>query len=234
MTEDWKDYQDRTAAFFNSLGLRAETESLVCGARGRHKVDVLVSFERFGIKTVWIVECKLWKTSVPKDKVLTLQAIVQDVGADKGIILSESGFQAGAIACARSTSIILSDLATLKEIAAEEIAETRWGATRDRLDETMDRLRSMRWRERYRQSDRGGSLISYGPPGYVRIIGTLAIFENEIRRGRKGKRPLVCDFSNDGEPVRTNDVDEFFEHLESAIQRASEYCTKHKDFLPDR
>ena len=64
------------------------------------KIHVFVTFARFGIPHLRILECKHWKTCIPKEKVMVLQAIVQDIGADKGFLLSEIGFQSGAIAAA--------------------------------------------------------------------------------------------------------------------------------------
>ncbi len=66
-----------------------------------------------GISFAWVVECKNWKTSVPKEKVATLTAILQDVGADRGFLLSETGFQSGALRMAAKANITLTSLADL-------------------------------------------------------------------------------------------------------------------------
>lgn len=104
---DWRDYQLQVAAFFRKCGCEAEVEVTVEGARGTHDVDVLVTFHRHGLLCKWVIECKLWKTRVPKEKVMALKAIVEDIGADKGIIFSESGFQKGALIAARTSNITL-------------------------------------------------------------------------------------------------------------------------------
>lgn len=44
-----------------------------------------------------VVENKLWGSPISKEKVLTLQQIANNVGADRSFLLSESGFQAGDI-----------------------------------------------------------------------------------------------------------------------------------------
>ena len=49
-----------------------------------------------GFEVTWIVECKYWQTPVNKLHVLALREIVTDTGADRGILLSESGFQVDA------------------------------------------------------------------------------------------------------------------------------------------
>src|SRR5438477_2399755 len=113
-TAAWKKYQEQARDFFAALGFESREEEIVKGARGDHQIDVHVTFSRFGIQHGWLVECKYWQTRVPKEKVLAFQAIVKDVGADKGFLLSETGFQAGAVRAAASTNIILTDLETLR------------------------------------------------------------------------------------------------------------------------
>jgi len=100
MSVHWREYQQRAADFFRRLGLTAIVEHEVEGARGHHAVNVYVEGLFHGIPLKWVVECKAWKTNVPKEKVMALSSIVQDVGADRGFLLSETGFQAGAIRAA--------------------------------------------------------------------------------------------------------------------------------------
>ncbi|WP_138992753.1 restriction endonuclease [Larkinella sp. C7] len=118
----WKDYQNNTADFFKKLGMHSETDIRVTGVRGVHDIDVLVKFILFGIEIIWIVECKLWKKSIPKEKVLTLQQITQDVGADRAFLLSESGFQAGAIRVASNSNITLTSLDDLKQNSQDDLS----------------------------------------------------------------------------------------------------------------
>jgi hypothetical protein len=114
----WHDYQERAADFFRTLGMDANVDERVEGARGQHDVDVVVRATRAGIEQVWVVECKLWRRSVSKVHVAALANIVQDLGADRGIMLSEAGFQAGAIRLASlSSNIALTSLAELNENA---------------------------------------------------------------------------------------------------------------------
>lgn len=104
---NWREYQDEVASFFRRQGCDAEVEKQVQGVRAKHDIDVYVTFFRSGIKCTWVVECKLWKTRVPKEKVMALRTIVEDLGADRGIIVSESGFQSGALDAVRDSNITL-------------------------------------------------------------------------------------------------------------------------------
>ncbi|MDQ3009779.1 MAG: hypothetical protein M3X11_03615 [Acidobacteriota bacterium] len=48
--QDWRDYQEKAAAFFKKKGCSAEVEVVVPGVRAKHKVDVLVSFLQHSIE----------------------------------------------------------------------------------------------------------------------------------------------------------------------------------------
>lgn len=119
----WRDYQEKAAELFRAMGFEAVVEEALVGARGKHKVDVVARTQLSGVDVTWIVECKYWNASVPKAHVLTLVQIAQDVGADRAVLLSETGFQAGAVAAARKSNVLLTSLAELGEAAADSIAE---------------------------------------------------------------------------------------------------------------
>ena len=104
---NWREYQEAVAEVFRKLGCRAEVAKTVMGARGSHEIDVYVTFGKFGHECQWIIQCKLWSRPVDKSVVQTLQSIVQNVGADRGVIFCESGFQSGARTAAQHTNVLL-------------------------------------------------------------------------------------------------------------------------------
>lgn len=118
---DWKKFQEVTAQTFRQIGCDVNEDVSVEGARAKHDVDVLVSFDTHGFKVKWVLECKAWNTNIPKEKVMALKSIVEDVGADKGFIISKIGFQAGAIASAQSTNIELITLDELKQVISGSV-----------------------------------------------------------------------------------------------------------------
>jgi hypothetical protein len=119
----WKDYQERTADYYRALGLSAHTEELVEGVRGKHIVDVVVRGYAAGVEFLWIVECKHRNRRVEKAQVATLAAIVQDTGADRGLLMSERGYQAGAISLVTGSNITLTSLSELQTATAHEHVE---------------------------------------------------------------------------------------------------------------
>ncbi len=119
---DWHVYQEATAEVFRRLGCNAQVDFRVTGARATHDIDVYATFLRSGILCTWVIECKLWKTRVPKEKVLALKSLIDDLGADRGIIVSEAGFQPGAQDAARGTNITL--VTSLDDFAKTALAAT--------------------------------------------------------------------------------------------------------------
>ena len=83
--------------------------------RTKHEIDVLVRANFLGFDLTWLIECKQWASPVSKLHVLALREIVADVGADRGILLAEKGFQSGAIEAARLTNVQVTSLDQLAE-----------------------------------------------------------------------------------------------------------------------
>lgn len=110
----WYIFQEDIKVHFNSLGADAETNIKVQGVRTCHDIDVLVKTRFLGENITWIVEAKHWKSKVTKAQVLTLRSIVEDIGADRGFIISVAGFQSGAFEAANNTNVKLKTFDELK------------------------------------------------------------------------------------------------------------------------
>ena len=121
--EPWRRYQHDVADFYRSLGFRAQVDVRgYGGARGSHDIDVLVQSTSGGMISTWIIECKHWARPVSKEHVLALQSIVADVGAERGLLVSESGFRAGTYRVASGSNVALTSLSDLRENTQEERA----------------------------------------------------------------------------------------------------------------
>lgn len=118
---DWYQFQETICNHFISIGARAETNTRVQGTRTTHDIDILVKTKFLGQDLLWIVEAKKWRSKINKLQVLGLRTIVDDIGADRGFIISENGFQAGAIEAANNTNIRLINLNQLIEETKELI-----------------------------------------------------------------------------------------------------------------
>jgi len=125
---EWYEFQETICSHFNSIGVRAETNVKIQGVRTSHDIDILVKTKYLGQDLLWLVEAKKWESKVNKLQVLGLRTIVDDVGADRGFIISEKGFQSGAIEAAKNTNIRLITLSQLmietKELVQSEIIKS--------------------------------------------------------------------------------------------------------------
>src|ERR1700727_438401 len=139
MHQTWREYQEQVAAFFRSLELEATTNVTVQGVHTTHDIDVFVKSHYVGFDVVWIVECKQWASKVTKLHVLALRQIVTDVGADRGILLSEVGFQSGAVEAANLTNVHVTSLANLQGTASAEITAMRLRELYDRIESCKER-----------------------------------------------------------------------------------------------
>lgn len=112
---DWYNFQEEICEHFISLGASAQTNVDVQGVRTSHAIDIFITTKFFGQDIKWIVEAKKWNYKVTKLHVLALRAIVTDIGVDKGFIISEKGFQSGAIEASKNSNILLTTFNELKD-----------------------------------------------------------------------------------------------------------------------
>jgi hypothetical protein len=136
---EWSDYQEEVAELFLTLGLTAETNIVLQGVRTSHDVDVVVRSRHAGFEILWLVECKAWKARVPKEKVFALRAIVDDLGADRGFLMAENGYQSGALEAARQTNITLTSLAYLRETLSHDIGMAQLRSLAPRIADCRNR-----------------------------------------------------------------------------------------------
>jgi len=71
-----------------------------------HEIDILIKYMIFNQERLAIIECKnFYKDKVKKSDILVLNSLVNDIPFSHGIIISSSGFQAGALDYAKSYGI---------------------------------------------------------------------------------------------------------------------------------
>lgn len=101
--KDWVDLQDKAAYIFSSCGYIVETPKKLKAIRGDVEIDVYAESSDILI----ICECKYWESKVSQNTIFAFRTIVEDIGANKGIIIAKKGFQSGAYKNIQNTNIEL-------------------------------------------------------------------------------------------------------------------------------
>ena len=188
MANNWRDYQEEAAAFFRGLGLDAQADVRIQGVRTHHEIDVMVRLHQVGFDILWLIECKHWQTPVSKLHVLALREIVADVGADRGILLSEAGFQSGAVEAATLTNVQPTSLATLQQTASADIFAMRLRELHDRTQACKQQYWDISKDDRIRRRLRP----EVGTIGYS---GARAVeyAEELVAKALRGVYPFECE-----------------------------------------
>jgi hypothetical protein len=195
----WKDYEERTAKLFRNLGCLVELGATVRGARAKHKVDVWIRFRRFGIEAKWVLDCKFWRTRVTKEKILALRAVVDDVGADRGVLVSQKGFQPGAVCAAEHTNVTLTSLEEMERTAQNDLILFALDKLETRAIAARHDLQGL-----YVYESAGPSSFTSTPrPGVdgnavMRATGKLGILQFGFEYARLGKGPFPVAFDDTG------------------------------------
>ena len=74
---------------------------------GTYQIDVYATFVALGVEFKVLCECKQYSSPISREKVVILHSKLESVGAQKGILLSTSAFQSGAIQYAKTHGIAL-------------------------------------------------------------------------------------------------------------------------------
>ena len=222
MMEPWRAYQEEAAAYFRSVGLSAETDVSLIGVRTRHSVDVAVRFRSAGMEHLWVVECKHHARRVSKDRVLALRAIVDDLGADRGVLLAENGFQSGAEEAATSTNVLVTSLDKLRAASVDEILQLELRQLADRVETAQEALHARGTRDR---RVAGLAFITPQPPkevwptGHIGLVSSLAVLKDGIKQARAGRYPAVYAWHDDGNQLLRADRDEYVARASSLLAR---------------
>ena len=228
---DWKQYQEEVAAFFRSLGFKAEVNHVVEGVRSKHAIDVYVTFERWGLLHTWIVECKLHARAVTKADVETLKSIASEVGASLGFLLSESGFQSGALDAARKTNVVLSSLEELRTKSRDDVMREALIALGNRALALQDKM----FREFMCDVEKGPGYVSRrvrdGVDGerFYSMVGSIAMLNMAVDRVRLGYLPVTLPGNFDKDPdayVHCTTLDQVVAEATRVVQRVQTWVAQ--------
>lgn len=215
MKPAWRNYQKEAAVFFRSLGFEAKVEESIEGARGKHNIDVWVSGEVHGIQFKWAVECKNWKSNIPKEKVMALISIVQDIGADRGFLLSEVGFQSGAVRAAHKSNVTLTSIADLKNEAKESLLEVAAANLHFRISRLKNQLFRLHKKTDEYYSD------------FMKPMGQLAILEMALGDALEGHFPTVYSIDERDNRLEAKDWGEFVAAAFVLVNQIEAYVREH-------
>lgn len=230
----WREYQESVACLFRSLGCTVQVDAEVQGIRTKHRIDVWAVSVRFGLFTRWVVECKAWKSRVPKEKVLALRTIVDDVGADRGFLMAESGFQSGAQQAATSSSITLISLAELETLTAHDRERQDLGRLGIELTRLQKRLQNLT--VSVRDDDKSGWVIwrprlgaeqSWRDDQYMAKLGELSVLERACRRAEIQDLPVAVGPDAGGAlPLVPTTVAEVLAYAKRWLEEADEWIAE--------
>jgi hypothetical protein len=233
MTTSWQEYQENVAAFFRSLGFEVEIDRTVEGVRSRHAIDVYITFDKWGMRHTWIVECKKHARPITKADVETLKSIASEVGASLAFLLSESGFQSGAFDAARKTNVVLSSIEELQAKSRDDVMREALGALE---------LRALGLEERLLRELRGdidygsGSVTSRVRGGvdghrYYSMVGSVGMVNRALDRVRLGNLPVTLPGDLDADPdayVRCSSLDQFVSEAGRVLDRVEKWAAEQK------
>ncbi|KPK80435.1 MAG: hypothetical protein AMS25_09090 [Gemmatimonas sp. SM23_52] len=135
--EAWQELEEAVELILRRSGLQAERGRVVTTVRGQVAVDVLAS-QPVGRRAFTIAcECKHWKTRVNQNVVHGFRTVMNDMGADRGYIISTVGFQSGAHEAAHSSNIRLRSWEEFQEDFEEDYFQEY---VRSKLNECLDCL----------------------------------------------------------------------------------------------
>lgn len=101
-----------------------------------HEVDIALEFRKFGMDFLVAVQCKRSRRLVEPRDVLLFAEMLSDIGAQKGILVSVSGFLPGAVKAAEAAGI---SLLTTGDIRDQSTAHSPTAAARKRHGDLVDK-----------------------------------------------------------------------------------------------
>ena len=106
---------------------RIEHNKIIEVSDGNYQIDGYIEFSLMGVTYKTLVECKHYKVSIGREKVQVLYDKLRACGAQKGILVSSSNFQSGAITYATQHGIALVQLTELgNQLIVGSLASARF------------------------------------------------------------------------------------------------------------
>lgn len=129
-----KPYEKLTQKIFSQIvnqnsvqNIDVQHDITLPGRTTSHQIDVYWKFEVGGLQYETVIQAKDWKNKVKKEQMLAFKAILDDLpSGTKGVFVSKSGFQSGAVEVAQAHGITLYEL--------REPVDADWSGTITKVD----------------------------------------------------------------------------------------------------
>ena len=141
---------------------------------------------------------------------MALTAIVQDIGADRGFLMSESGFQSGAIKATKNSNITLTSLADIEADTEYYLLDSTLGTLNWRLSKALKRLRKIK-KEKFDDE--------YFPP-MIGLMGELFLLDLVLEDALQNDYPIIYK------------KDEMVYSLEELVERANKVIVEAESWTP--
>ncbi|HCT4437347.1 TPA: restriction endonuclease [Klebsiella aerogenes] len=235
---EWFKFQEEICEHFKNLGAKAETNVTIPGPTATYDIDVLVTSKYLGTDFTWIIEAKHWNSRVTIEKVNALTTVVKNTGADRGFIISKSGFQKGAINASKFNNITLLTFDELKSSTEHLIQFETIKMHFNRLIILSARYwgHAKRIRREYNlRSDIGDSKIYFS--GTLLMNAMSEIFRQDVISYPLRFIPLMEDSVGDEFINNFTELNNWLHlnlnHLDRKIFEAEMSMIKNGDFHPD-
>jgi hypothetical protein len=126
---DWRDLQARVAGILSECGIDVEVGRRIVTTRATVEIDVYGTDRTATPPSIYLCECKRWRSAVPQGEVLAFSRVVADSEAHHGLFISAAGFQSGAYQTVQHTNIQLLSWREFQELFVERWCERYWVPT---------------------------------------------------------------------------------------------------------
>lgn len=103
----WRELEQFVAQVFQEMGCSVATQKRLDLPRGSVTVDVAIRDQTTVPHSFYICECKNWSRRVSQSEIYAFRTVVHEAGANRGFLISSSGFQPGAMEAVEFTNIDL-------------------------------------------------------------------------------------------------------------------------------
>ncbi|WP_221889915.1 restriction endonuclease [Microbispora sp. SCL1-1] len=219
---EWKNYEIAVGSLMEELGFDVQINERIEGVRGVHDIDVTARMNIGGITQLWVIECKKWNRPVPKERVLTLLGIVSDVGADRGLMFSDRGFQSGAIRAASNANVTLTSLEDFRQDAAQEIHRLRLRRMNEEINKLLQSFYAL---GQLTEPDRSRVLARYigptdilGEKSPLALTGQLTFIRSTVDQAEQNEWPVPFIPMDSSVPFYVADWPTFYVLIEGKIE----------------